>query len=822
MRRNTLIALVVAIAVAVVTSAAVGIGLARTAGKAVVTGTVLTAGDQPLGGVTVELRDHRGAVRAHAVTDDLGSFRLDTVQGDQRIVIGSGSVPRSNASLPDRFRWSGPLEVDSDVSLPVSLPTGRAVTVVATDGTGRPLTAAQVGTAAGQRVTDAVLWRGGPELAGRQQVRTGPAATDPTGRATVWSFPARRLEAYVEAPSAAGDAARMSITLPVTRDATVAAMPGRGDCTRPVTDLGTGPARLVADLEATPVRESASKAPLLARADEIVDGRIRAVRYNADRTGDVKRYLYDEGVALRRITGVLAYAYAATKDPKYLDTMATSVALNAAAWPDWNPGHPLDSAQVATAVALAYGWSGGRMTPEQRAAVSDALVSRMVLPYSCRDGVFTAARTAKGNQNTVIASAAVLAGLAVRNDSGGWAAAAVEDGAAALARVRHPDGRGRSLASGPTVEGLMYTTYEAASLALVHATARLAVDDAPVSTALQGRLADLATLAEWTERCGTVADPPVEDGWDYYPWVDRTTALAELAGSPGAGSRVLQLLDGLQAVDSLLVPDQPHEQVPDGIAELLASRLPSAAPAEAAPAKQSYAPAEGQDGSYWGCASDGGLRALVAATPNDAPHGHDDVGNLVVTAGGRTVLTDLGQRDYNERATYPWRGLTKAHSTVGLREPDGRVSQVGTGWGSVSATADGLAMVSASALDGIDWRRDVALTGTAVSVRDQLQQRDSGRGTTPLSMSFLLAVREKDVIDLGDGRLRFALGDGSTWELAAPAGVPVTFSDARPTLPYADSDEFDTTLGARHTLVTLTADLADRLDLTTTVTRVGP
>lgn len=65
-------------------------------------------------------------------------------------------------------------------------------------------------------------------------------------------------------------------------------------------------------------------------------------------------------------------------------------------------------------------------------------------------------------------------------------------------------------------------------------------------------------------------------------------------------------------------------------------------------------------------------------------------------------------------------------------------------------------------------------------------------------------------------------GHGSTWELSTPAGVAVTFSDALPTPPYADSAQFSATLGTEHTLVVLTPTLVDNLDLTTTLVRLGP
>ena len=190
------------------------------------------------------------------------------------------------------------------------------------------------------------------------------------------------------------------------------------------------PVHLVADLEHLVVRDSRWVAPTIAAADGIVGGTIPVVRPPAAGDGgDPLRYLYDEGVALRRSAGVLGLAYASTDDPRYLDALAAQT-VAAARWPDWNPKHSLDTAQVATAVALGYTWSRDRMTAGERREVTSALVNRLLAPYTCQTGTDLAfRRTSGGNQATVIGTAAVLAGLAVRSDEPAWSAAAVEAGA---------------------------------------------------------------------------------------------------------------------------------------------------------------------------------------------------------------------------------------------------------------------------------------------------------------------------------------------------------------------------------------------------------
>lgn len=591
----------------------------------------------------------------------------------------------------------------------------------------------------------------------------------------------------------------------------------RGVRTAPVCPTGPPvgtPVHLVADLETVQVRDSASRGPLIAAADAIVASGSPPVTYRGDGDPDPLRYLYDEGVALRRVTGVLGYAYAATHDPKYLDTLA-GVVVGVAAWPDWNQGHPLDTAQVGTAVALAYSWTRDRLTPQQREAVTGVLVERLLAPYACDGGGLARYRIATGNQVTVVGSAVVLAGLALRADEPQWSATAVRAGADALRRFASPDGSGRSLADGPTAEGLMYTTYEAANLALLHATLRAGAADPDLTGALAGTVGPLDPLADWNERCGRVAEPNVEDAWDVYPWVDRATALAAMAASPAAGGNVRALLDALQQAGRLTVPGHGTVAAPDGIAELVLSSLtPGSA---VTPPVQAHASGGRADARLYGCATNGSMYALLTGIPNDAPHGHADVGNVVVKHGEQTVLADLGQRDYGFRGAPVWRASTKAHTTIGVLRPDGAVDQQPGGSGAVSADGNGLLMTSSTALEGVPtWERRVSLTESSVRIADRLTSSTA----VPLSVSYLIAAPRSAVTDAGGGTLQFGLADGSTWQLVLPAGAAVTVTDAAASPPYVDAPSLDP-LAQSHTLVTLTTTVEGTLDLAAEMRRVG-
>lgn len=784
-----------------------------------VRGRVVTADGDPVAGAHVALTDGSGSTVQSDVTGADGRFRLAAPPWATRLLVTSGDRDRSAQGLPGRFRLSADLTRRDDGPLRLRLPRAYRTTVVATDGNGRPVPGAVVSADAETPLRAAPLWAGGSLVTGTQRPAPAPLTTGPDGRAEVWAFPTPDLGPLAVTPAGAPTTAAATLTgLDVTGDQTAVAVPGRPACVprRPSRDLGPGDTTLVADLDATTVRESPARAALLQSADAIVAGGIPAVAYNATLSGDPKRYLYDEGVALRRITGILGYAYAATKDPRYLDTMAATVALNAARWPDWNPGHPLDTAQVATAVALAYAWSGHRLAPGDRAVVADALTSRMLLAYSCADGSLGATRSWGGNRSTVVATAAALSAIAVRNDAPAWASVALDDATAALRRAARDTASGRSVTTGPTVEGFMYTAYEAANLALLHAT-RWRSPDRSLAARLGSSLADLQSLAAWTERCGRVADPPMDDGWDIYPWVDRPTAVAAVLAWPPAGGHSADLLAALQERATLTVPDRGSWAVPDGIAEIVVSGL--------SPRQHRLPPAgavtSGGATPRWGCAASGALQAVLGAAPNNAPHAHRDVGNVVVSAGDQDVLTDLGQRDYGLRGVpYVWRALTKAHSTLGVLQPDGRVEQGAEASGTVTTDGASLTMTSGDALPGLDWRRSVSVTDTAATIRDELRLQPGAVATT-VSMSFLLATAPGRVTPAPDGRLRFTLPDGSVWELVPPAGATPSVRDASPTPPYDDAPDVTTRLGPAHSLVTIPVTVTAGADLTTTVTRVG-
>lgn len=94
----------------------------------------------------------------------------------------------------------------------------------------------------------------------------------------------------------------------------------------------------------------------------------------------------------RRVLGhimVLAIADRIEDDPRYADRAWKEMEA-VAAFPDWNPVHFLDTAEMTHALALGYDWLYDRWSDQQRRVIREAIVSKGLRPglKACDDGVW--------------------------------------------------------------------------------------------------------------------------------------------------------------------------------------------------------------------------------------------------------------------------------------------------------------------------------------------------------------------------------------------------------------------------------------------------
>jgi hypothetical protein len=134
------------------------------------------------------------------------------------------------------------------------------------------------------------------------------------------------------------------------------------------------------------------------------------------------RMLAQSRRALAEITAC-GMAWELTGDGRFADH-ARDVMLTAAAFPDWNPSHFLDVAEMATALGLGYDWLYARLTPAERAAIKRALLDKALAfagpAYARADPERESFPFVKGNLtnnwNQVCNGGFVIAALAIAED----------------------------------------------------------------------------------------------------------------------------------------------------------------------------------------------------------------------------------------------------------------------------------------------------------------------------------------------------------------------------------------------------------------------
>ncbi len=162
-------------------------------------------------------------------------------------------------------------------------------------------------------------------------------------------------------------------------------------------------------------------------ADDAPRARLRLeLRCSADRmlTEPVVRYervgprlLAQSRTCLGRIF-TLALASRIFDDVRYAER-AWREMQGAAAFPDWNPSHFLDAAELCAAFAIGYDWLHAWLGPDRRRFLRETIVAKGLQPGREEHAGQIAARS--NNWNPVGNGGLVLAALAIAEDEPGWA-----------------------------------------------------------------------------------------------------------------------------------------------------------------------------------------------------------------------------------------------------------------------------------------------------------------------------------------------------------------------------------------------------------------
>ena len=118
---------------------------------------------------------------------------------------------------------------------------------------------------------------------------------------------------------------------------------------------------------------------------------------------------------VERRTLTLALAYRLSGDPAFLQR-AQDELLAAAAFPDWNPAHFLDAAEMGAALALGYDWLYAELPPRVRTRLRAAIVEKSLRPALDAQAPHNGWQEAENNWNQVCFGGLVLGALAVGDE----------------------------------------------------------------------------------------------------------------------------------------------------------------------------------------------------------------------------------------------------------------------------------------------------------------------------------------------------------------------------------------------------------------------
>jgi len=212
----------------------------------------------------------------------------------------------------------------------------------------------------------------------------------------------------------------------------------------PLAGLKPGhPRLLVSDADWKALRERQTSDPELARVAARIEADAKSLLNEPPLVykKEGKRLLDISRQAIQRIL-LWSVAYHLTGDRVYAEHAKREL-LNLAAFPDWNPSHFLDTAEMTTAFALGYDWLYDELDPQSRATIRRAIVEKGLQPGLDATAGYNSWHRSANNWNQVCFGGLTLGALAIGDEEPAPARSLLKlarTGIAAGLRPYAPDG----------------------------------------------------------------------------------------------------------------------------------------------------------------------------------------------------------------------------------------------------------------------------------------------------------------------------------------------------------------------------------------------
>jgi hypothetical protein len=212
----------------------------------------------------------------------------------------------------------------------------------------------------------------------------------------------------------------------------------------PLVGLKPGhPRLLVSDADWKALREQQKNDPKLAQVIARIEADAKSLLREPPLVykKEGKRLLDISRQAVQRIL-LWSVSYHLTGDRVYAEH-AKQELLNLAAFPDWNPSHFLDTAEMTTAFALGYDWLYDELDPQSRNTIRRAIVEKGLQPGLDAKAGYNSWHRSANNWNQVCFGGLTLGALAIGDEEPAPARSLLKlarTGIAAGLRPYAPDG----------------------------------------------------------------------------------------------------------------------------------------------------------------------------------------------------------------------------------------------------------------------------------------------------------------------------------------------------------------------------------------------